>query len=163
MAFAAAVAALLYYRGLSPVPRTTNWLVRSLAAGVVVGAGIWAALRLFFTLAMTGQMLHVTNPTQYVALVLAALGLVGWAVVGLVLVWLGVRRLGPGLRFGATAAGTFLVLQIAALAVLYVWEVPVRPTSDLQFVGRFLAGIPPRKAARCIPSTARSANRLTFG
>ncbi|HVS37847.1 MAG TPA: hypothetical protein VMS17_19975 [Gemmataceae bacterium] len=144
MAFAAAGAAVVYFRGLGPTPQSPHWLARSTAAGAIVGALIWIVLRYCDMVKYTSKMLHVVNPTQYVALMLEALGFVGWAAVVLALVWLAVRRLGVGWRFQAAAAGTCLFLQTAALIVLYVWEVPVRPTSDLAFIGEFLEKHPPK-------------------
>ncbi len=138
MGFVAAATALFYYRAFSPTPRTTDWLARSLAAGVILGAAVWAALRLNVMLGMTHQLFQIVNPTQYVSVLLACLGFVGWAAVGLAAVWMGARLFGLGWRFGAVAAGTWLALQIGALIVLNVWEVPTRPIRDLQFVGRFL-------------------------
>ena len=87
---------------------------------------------------------------------------------------LGGRRTGVGLAGGPPAsarvgasprprAGRCLAYQIAALTVLNVWEVPVRPTSDLQFVGRFLEKHAARRATRFLPSTARSASLPTCG
>ncbi len=42
MAFAAVATAQFYYRAFSPAPRRPDWLPRSLLAGIVVGAALWA-------------------------------------------------------------------------------------------------------------------------
>ncbi len=101
MEFAAAATALCYYRVFSSAPRTPDWLARSLAAGVVLGAGVWAVLRLVSILGIMVPALRVTNPTQFSSLVFACLGFVGWTAVGLAAVWLGGSR-SPG-RAGAFA------------------------------------------------------------
>ena len=138
MGFAALAAALCYYRVFSLAPRTPDWLARSLAAGVVLGAGVWAVLRLVSILGIMVPALRVANPTQYSSLVFACLGFVGWTAVGLAAVSAGARVLGTGWRFCTAAGGTCLALQVAALIVLNGYEVPARATSDVQFVGRFL-------------------------
>ena len=138
MALAALAVAGFYYQAFSSTPRATDSLPRSLAVGIVLGAGFWAALRLVSMLAIMVPVLRVTNPTQYSSLVFACLGFVGWAAVGLAAAWLAARVLGTGWRLCAAAGGTCLALQVAALIVLNVYEVPARPTSDVQFVGRFL-------------------------
>ena len=138
MGFAGLATAVFYYRAFSPAPRGPDWLPRSLAAGVVLGAVVWATLRVVVALALRDLLLQVANPTQYACFLLSCLGFVGWAAVGLAAVWLGARLFGPGWRFAAAACGTCLAYQAASLIVLNVWEVPARPISDLQFVGRFL-------------------------
>ena len=161
---AAVAVAVFYYGAFSSAPRKADWLPRSVVAGVLLGAAVLGRRAALRDAGDGGPGTAGRQPDAVRrACVLGSLGFIGWAAVGLVAAWLCVRLLGPGSRFGAAAAATFLALQTAALVVFNVCELPVRPTTDLQFVHRFLEGHRDERRPAADHSTAPSARRPMSG
>jgi hypothetical protein len=134
---------LVAQRGLRSVPRRGDWLVRSLAGSLVVGAIGWGVMRVIVAGLKASDFLEVLDPIGYARVVVYAFGTVFWLAVVLASLC---ALLG---RHAATSSrlvhGALAVVMLVHAAAFLLPRVPWYRHSgaphgrDVQFVQTYLA------------------------